>query len=192
MAVSRCNACQLVSIDAAGESFPVDAVVENMIRCDAQQIPHVGAPHPNKRATQTVPPARRREVMRRERRCCAMPGCRNHRHLHVHHVKPRSEGGDHDPAQLVPLCHRHHSQVHDGTLVITGNAEDGFDFRHADGARYGESPDAAAVELAQQAFTTLRAMGFTMTQARKLIDSVQQSGPPNTLAAFVQAALRAS
>jgi hypothetical protein len=201
VAVARCDTCQIARIDAAGESFPIDAVVEDMIDCDAQVIPHA-IPHvipqviphmgdstgSRPRATQTVPPATRREVMRRGRKVCAVPGCRNHRHLHVHHVKPRSEGGDHDPAFLVPLCHRHHTQVHDGTLVITGSVDDGFTFRHADGASYG-APRAASVELAQQVFATLRAMGFRMTEAQRLVDRVQRAGPPETLEAFVRAAL---
>ena len=149
-------------------------------------------PKPAKRATQTIPPATRRAVLRRERSCCAVPGCRNHRHLHIHHVKPRAEGGDHTPSLLLPLCHRHHTNVHDGTLVIDGNADDGFRFRHADGARYGTPTDAGAVELARLTLNALRTMGFKLTEARQHIDIVQRDGAPDTLEAFVRAALRAS
>jgi hypothetical protein len=183
----KCDTCELVAIDAGGESYPVDAVVEDMIACDAQQIPHVGAK--KKRATQTVPPAARREVLRRGT-ACAVPGCRNHRYLHVHHVKPKSEGGDHDPALLTSLCHRHHTAVHAGTLVISGNAQSGFTYRHADGAAYGQPLNPAAVNLAQQAFDALRALGFKMSHARRLIDAVQQAGAPDSLEAFMRAALR--
>jgi hypothetical protein len=189
VAVTRCDACELVAIAAGGESHPVDAVVEDMIACDAQHIPHAGAD--NKRAMQSVPPARRRAVIRRDN-ACAVPGCRNHRHLHVHHVKPRSEGGNHDPLLLVPLCHRHHTACHAGTLVISGNAQSGFTFRHADGAEYGQPLNPAAVELATQTFDALRALGFKMIQARKLIDTVQHAGAPDTFEAFLHAALRAT
>ena len=199
VAVTRCDRCREVTIDAGGESFAVDAVVENMIGCDAQHVgevdvrPHVGAgAGARKRASQTVPPATRRGVLRRERACCGVPGCRNHRHLHVHHVKPRSEGGGHDPLLLIPLCHRHHAAVHDGSLIIDGDADRGFSFRHADGAVYGTPPDAEAADVARQAFDTLRNLGFKMTQAQKLIDTVQRAGAPDTLEAFVQAALRAT
>jgi hypothetical protein len=189
VAVTRCDTCELVAIAAGGESHPVDAVVEDMIACDAQLLPHVGAD--NKRATQSVPPARRRAVLRRDN-ACAVPGCRNHRHLHVHHVQPRSEGGNHDPLLLVPLCHRHHTACHAGALVISGNAERGFTFRHADGAEYGQPLNPAAVDLATQTFDALRALGFKMTQARQLIDAVQHAGAPDTLEAFLHAALRST
>jgi hypothetical protein len=112
--------------------------------------------------------------------------------LHVHHVVPRSEGGDHSPLLLVPLCHRHHSQVHDGTLVVSGDAKGGFIFRHADGTGYGKPLQAAAVDIAKQAFDALRSLGFKQTKAQKLIDDVQRDGAPDTLEAFMRAALRAT
>lgn len=211
VAVTRCDRCREVAIDAAGESFAVDAVVENMIACDAQHVGDVdGRPHmreaageaagealgeragAGKRASQTIPPATRRGVLRRERVCCGVPGCRNHRYLHVHHVKPRSEGGGHDPRLLIPLCHRHHGAVHAGTLVIHGDADVWFSFRHADGVDYGKPPDVEAVDIAKRAFDTLRNLGFKMTRAQELIDTVQRAGAPDTLEAFVQAALRAT
>ena len=110
----------------------------------------------------------------------------------MHHVKPRSEGGDHDPTLLVGLCHRHHAAVHDGTLVIGGDANRGFSFRHADGARYGMPPDANATDLAQQAFSALRGLGFRETRVRELVETVQRGGAPDTLEGFLQAALRES
>ena len=103
-----------------------------------------------------------------------------------------NEGGDHDPARLIPLCHTHHTAVHEGTLVIDGDTDHGFRFRHADGATYGQPLNPHAVELAKQAYDALHALGFKMTEARRLIDAVQRAGAPETLEAFVQAALRAS
>src|SRR5207245_7943909 len=87
---------------------------------------HVGGAEPTKRASQTIPPATRRLVMRRHRGCCAVPGCRNALLLDVHHVELRSEGGDHDPENLVPLCSAHHRAVHDGRLLISGCYSTGF------------------------------------------------------------------
>ena len=197
--MSRCDRCQEVAIDAGGERHPVDAVVAEMIACDAQHIPQrspAGSESPQLgargRATQTVRPAARREVLRRGGGACIVPGCRNHRHLHVHHLKPRSEGGGHEPVLLAALCHRHHSVVHDGTLRIHGDAERGFTFHHADGSAYGQPLAPAAVEVAQQAFAALRHLGFTHTQANKLVETVQRDGAPDTLEAFMQAALMAS
>ena len=90
------------------------------------------------------------------------------------------------------MCHRHHAAVHDGTLVIGGDAERGFTFRHADGVAYGERTEPNAVELAKRVSDALRAMGFKLTEARKLIDTVQRAGPPDTFEAFMHAALRAT
>lgn len=39
--------------------------------------------------------------------------------LHVHHVKPLIEGGNHDPENLMLLCHRHH-EMHHGHRIVTG------------------------------------------------------------------------
>jgi hypothetical protein len=40
--------------------------------------------------------------------------------LEVHHVVPRSEGGDHDPGRLATLCTGHHTAVHQGLVTIEG------------------------------------------------------------------------
>ena len=36
--------------------------------------------------------------------------------LHVHHVRPRSEGGSDDPSNLVSVCVACHSKIHGGRL----------------------------------------------------------------------------
>ncbi len=50
---------------------------------------------------------------------------------------------------------------------------------------------AIAREARHELLEVLRALGLEMTHARKLIDAVQRHGAPDTLEAFVQAALRA-
>ncbi|MEJ7729248.1 MAG: hypothetical protein WKG00_08530 [Polyangiaceae bacterium] len=93
LAVTRCDACGRASIDAAGASFEVDAAVAVMAACDSQDLDlraastHVGTrggrgsaagPHPASthvgtragRATQSIPPATRRAVVRRDHRRC--------------------------------------------------------------------------------------------------------------------------
>ena len=50
----------------------------------------------------------------------------------------------------------------------------------------------AAIDVAQQTFSALTNLGFKQTHARKLIDAVQRSCPPDDVAAFVRAALRAT
>ena len=121
-----------------------------------------------------------------------MPGCIHHRFLDVHHLDPLAEGGSHDPDRLITLCGAHHRGTHFGALCITGNATAGFDFGHADGTPYGEPLRPAAVGRADQAFSTLRHLGFKQSRARVLVDRVVQAGAADTLAELVGAALRAS
>ncbi len=206
VALTRCEECGQASIDAAGQSHPVDRAVAEMAACDSQQLgavgggrsssPHVGATAaaaaPKRRATQTIPPAVRRTVMRRDRQRCAAPDCANHRFLDVHHLDPRAEGGSHDPDRMLLLCGAHHRNAHAGSLCIDGNATVGFTFRHPDGAPYGQPLKPAAVDRAQQAFSTLRHLGFGSSHARALIDAVAAAGAPDDLEGFVRAALQAS
>ena len=152
----------------------------------------VAAAAPRRRASQTIPPATRRAVMRRDRQRCAVPGCEGHQFLDVHHLDPRAEGGSHDPDRLVVLCGSHHRSAHAGRLCIDGNATVGFTFRHADGTPYGQPLRPAALERAQQVFSTLRHLGFGQTRARALVEVVVQAGAPDDLEAFVRAALQAS
>jgi len=150
------------------------------------------APTPQSRARQAIPPTVRRAVLRRDGNRCAVPGCTNHRFLDVHHLDPLAEGGNNDPNRLITLCGAHHRNTHLGALCIAGNAEDGFTFSHADGTPYGERLRPAALDLAEHAVGTLRHLGFKQSRARALVDTVVQTGAPDTLEQFVSAALRAS
>ena len=132
-------------------------------------------------------------VLRRDRRRCAVPGCRNHRFLDLHHTQPRSEGGTHDPDHLLCLCGAHHRAAHAGRLVITGTSSQGFAFHHADGTPYGApSLHAEHAALAQRAFAALTHMGFKSRHAQHLIATVQARGAPTDLPTFIAEALRAS
>lgn len=201
VAISCCEDCGQSRIDAAGQSHPIDAAAAAMAECDAQLIgdvdhPHVGerSPHvggPTPRATQTIPPATRRRVLRRDKKRCVVPGCQNHRFLDLHHVTPRSEGGTHDANGLATLCGAHHRSAHAGTLVVEGTAVEGFSFRHADGSPYGARlaiPE--PVDVAHQVFTGLTNMGFKQTEARRRIARVQAAGAPADLDTFLRRALR--
>jgi Holliday junction resolvasome RuvABC DNA-binding subunit len=101
----------------------------------------------------------------------------------LHHVKPRAEGGDHDPETLVTLCGVHHRAAHVGALVVTGSYSSGFVFRHADGKRYGDAVSPEACELQQKVFRGLRGLGFRETDARKAIEAVVAAGKAEPLTA---------
>jgi hypothetical protein len=120
-----------------GASMRSESSAAECPRVGAAGAPNADPPAPRARAKQSIPPAIRRGVMRRDRGHCVVPGCANHRWLDVHHVLPRAEGGRHDPDKMGILCGTHHRAVHAGRLVIDGAASTGFRFRHADGTSYG-------------------------------------------------------
>jgi len=73
---------------------------------------HQGRPIAASDATRTIPPAVRRFVMWRDGGC-TIAGCCSRYRLQIHHLRPRSEGGDHDPDNLTTLCwHHHHVVIH--------------------------------------------------------------------------------
>ncbi len=60
----------------------------------------------------TIPPAVRRWVLQRDGGC-VVDGCSSRYRLQPHHIRPRSEGGGHDPDNLATLCwYHHHVAIH--------------------------------------------------------------------------------
>jgi hypothetical protein len=176
MAISVCRDCGRGWQQGRGEQVEVSSEVMEMAQCDAQQLrpvvhadTHVGA-----RARQDVPPAVRREVMRRHGGRCAVPGCRHAIFLDIHHVDPRSEGGTHDPDRLIVLCGAHHRAQHRGQLVIEGRASTGFEFRHADGVRYGGAVDPRTAAAHEEAFRALRSLGFRERETRSALQRIRE------------------
>jgi hypothetical protein len=212
IAMTVCRGCGQGFQEARGEEVAVDDAVVEMASCDAQHIgelpccetqgahpgadasPHVGSTSlvgRGKRAAQSIPPATRRFVMRRERGRCIVPGCRCAVFLDVHHLKARAEGGDHDPDRLVLLCAAHHRAVHLGLLIIEGTVSSGLRFFHADGRRYGAlPPDGAAIDAASQAFVALRHLGFKESESRRALAQVRSHVGAN-VEALVRGALAA-
>jgi hypothetical protein len=65
-----------------------------------------GAGMKRRRATQSTPPAIRREVFWRDRGRCVVPGCRNVTFVDLHHLELRSEGGDNHGRDAAALGRR--------------------------------------------------------------------------------------
>lgn len=216
IALTICEACDRGWHDAAGRSYDVPPAVVEQARCDAQHIGRVDADEPA-RSWQDVPPATRRLVLRRDRGCCTVPGCRSSRWLQIHHIIARALGGTHDPSNLTCLCGGHHRALHEGRLTIVGRAPDALVFGpgsappsagpiivaasepvHAsvdEVAPDGEVDviDAEMVVSAERALTTL---GFRLRDARAAIARVRAhvgtSGDPDTdpVERLIRAALR--
>lgn len=108
IALAQCPDCGRVSQEARGERVELPADVLERAACDSHHIGTVDGPSPSHggrtKAAQTIPPAVRRQVVRRDHGRCVVPSCTNSTWLEVHHLHLRSEGGDHDPDQLAVLC----------------------------------------------------------------------------------------
>jgi hypothetical protein len=204
VALTVCEGCGRTWQDAGGESIELPPEVGEQAACDAQCLPvrvegqpgetsgpastHVGAP----RAKQTIPPATRRLVHRRDKGRCRVVGCSNHTWLHVHHLTPRAEGGSHNPSNLLLICSVHHSWHHRGLLVIEGETEQAARFSHADGTVYGEAPRPAAVQANTAAHAALRSLGFTETESRDALAAARAHvGVAASTEELITAALRA-
>lgn len=174
VALDICEQCQRAEQLADGETIEVSQAVAEMARCDAQWLPstHVGpatdeaTAHLKAKATQEVPPAVRRSVLRRDHRRCQVPGCTHATWVDVHHVDTRADGGGHDANNLLTVCAAHHRAVHEGTLILTRSANGAPEFWHADGTAYGELPAAPVAFLQAKAFRALRGLGFGERDSR--------------------------
>ena len=188
-----CPSCLRGRQEGGGELIDVPPETIAMARCDAQVLGPVDGAEPS-RATQTVPPAIRRQVVRRDHGQCAVPGCRNSAFVSVHHLDLRSEGGGHDPRRMILLCGAHHRATHAGQLVITGGASTGLRFAHGDGTPYGEAPSPVTAGAFADAFAALRGFGFREGETRRALDGLRgsgQLGPAPTPEAIIKLGLRA-
>lgn len=121
VAITVCQRCERGWQDGAGAVVELAAVELEMAACDAQHIGSVHAEKPE-RAQQDIPPATRRLIWRRDHGRCQVGTCRSARNLDVHHVVFRDDGGTHHPSNLCLLCWGCHRAVHEGTILVTGEA----------------------------------------------------------------------
>ena len=170
IALTVCERCQTATQRAGADDVVVDEAVLDAARCDAQHVGRVDG-RSSSRATQSVPPRIRRQVLLRHHQRCAVPGCRHRTFVEVHHTERRADGGDHDPERLVALCGAHHAATHVGTLVVAGTYSRGFTFSHADGASYGaEHASPVRSKRLAQTLEVLIGLGFKQRESQAMID----------------------
>ncbi|MFK7964058.1 MAG: DUF222 domain-containing protein [Burkholderiaceae bacterium] len=104
--------------------------------CDGTILPIVedtnGNPLRVGRKTRTVSGALRRAVDRRDGGC-RFPGCTQTRHVDAHHIIHWADGGPTNLDNLISLCRKHHTWVHEANFKVDVSAEGLIEFRN----RYG-------------------------------------------------------
>jgi hypothetical protein len=181
--VFECHHCKRAFQPAGADRVEIDAATLETARCDAQQIDltHGTAGHDDEvaaapRATQSVPPAIRRQVLLRDQNMCQVPGCRNTIALDVHHIQPRAEGGTHRAHNQLCLCTVHHRAIHEGKLHVSGRAPDALVFQHADGSPYGAPVSAPRADVCSKVYDGLCWLGFKSSEARRALDECTRDG----------------
>jgi len=180
--VYECEHCKRAFQPAGADRVEINAATLETAHCDAQHIDltrgsaeHDAAAAPP-RATQSVPPALRRQVLLRDQKTCQVPGCRNTIALDVHHIQPRAEGGTHHAHNQLGICTVHHRAVHRGEIHISGRAPDDLVFQHADGTPYGGPVSAPRADVCKKVFDGLCGLGFKSSEARRALDACTRDG----------------
>ena len=116
-------------------AVPIEAVKRRC--CDGRAVVVTetadGEPLGIGRKSRIIPKAIERAVRSRDNNCCAFPGCNNHRFLECHHVEHWSNGGETRVDNLLLLCTRHHTLVHEGGFRIDRDFLDNWAFFRPDG-----------------------------------------------------------
>jgi hypothetical protein len=118
------------------------------------------------RRTRTIPPAIRRALLARDRRC-RFPGCTS-RYCDAHHVQHWADGGPTSLENLVLLCRRHHRSVHEEGWTIDRASDGELAFWRPDGKRLELAPAPPAWDLQQPPLTST---DHSLAEAGVLTDS---------------------
>lgn len=101
---------------------PIEAATAQRIACTARLVGAIVDRHGEVlalgRSTRLATRAQRRALRVRDQGICQFPGCHQTRHLDAHHLVPWSQGGATDLANMLLLCRRHHTMVHEGGLIV--------------------------------------------------------------------------
>ncbi len=116
-------------------AVPIESVKRHC--CDGQAVVLTetddGEPLSIGRKSRLVPKSIERAVRARDRNRCVFPGCNNQRFLNCHHVEHWANGGDTCLDNLMLLCTKHHTLVHEGGFRIHKDFLDNWAFFRPDG-----------------------------------------------------------
>ena len=116
-------------------SLPIETV--KRLCCDGQTVVMTetkdGEPLSIGRKSRVVPKGIERAVRARDKNTCRFPGCRNKRFVAIHHIEHWANGGETAVEQLMLLCSKHHTLVHEGGFRIEKDFQDRWTFFRPDG-----------------------------------------------------------
>ena len=116
-------------------ALPIESV--KRLCCDSHAVviaeDDQGEPLSIGRKTRIVPNAIKRALHARDNSCCRFPGCHDRRYLHSHHVEHWSNGGETSLENLMLLCTKHHTLVHEGGFHIDRDFQNRWYFVRPDG-----------------------------------------------------------
>ena len=119
---------------AGRAGLPIESL--RRIGCDASRLVLVegehGEPLSIGRKSRVVPQAIKRALWARDLGC-RFPGCGRKRFVDAHHIEHWSAGGETSLANLMLLCGKHHTLVHEGGFRIEKDYRDRWFFRRPDG-----------------------------------------------------------
>ena len=104
---------------------PISPETAERLTCDARRLtikPH-GRDLVHSRVGRCASFPQMRALYKRSGGQCQYPGCTAIRELHAHHMIHEAHGGPAELANLILLCSRHHTFLHDHHIHTTGNAE---------------------------------------------------------------------
>jgi hypothetical protein len=120
---------------AGRSALPIESV--KRLCCDSHAVviteDETGEPLSIGRKTRIVPKAIQRALRARDNAGCKFPGCKNRRYLHSHHVEHWSNGGETSLDNLMLLCTKHHTLVHEGGFRIEKDFRNRWYFQRPDG-----------------------------------------------------------
>ena len=146
--------------------IPVSAETSRRIACDAAKVvmrQRSGEILSVGRKTRTIPPPIRRALEFRDRGC-RFPGCSSKR-CDAHHIEHWADGGDTKLSNLLLLCRRHHSLLHEGGFSVRMDDEGAVQFFHPRGRLLKQSPapPPVGVDAARELIEHLEDAGILVT-----------------------------
>jgi hypothetical protein len=185
--VYECRACAKSELDTGVGLFELEPAIAATLGCGVREVDLASEGRGAQRGG-PLPAAIRRAVLLRDHCRCRVPGCHRRRYVDVHHLVARSEGGEHSRRNCITLCSTHHRRLHEGKLVITGDADAEAVFQDAAKQRVaslGEQGDGRAARVGGHASHGECAAAHASRreqQSDELDDSATHVGSSNDLA----------